>query len=387
MTTASSTIPLTGVPFPAAEYESRQQKVLEAMARAGLDALVVTAHGHLQYLTGYPGFGGYFAPFPFIITPGRKPTFVVREYEIDSVRADSCIDEIVGYTQQGDFGKVCADVLRQYGVQGRRVGFELGCWNIAPADVSAVQAHLPELKIVDATHLVASVAAVKSELELEAIREAATMTDLAVRTWQDSLREGVTEAEVHEKMEEEAKKAGGELRTRSLNLMFGDRTKLPHGFPKANPLNNNEPAMVELGGVKCGYAAPLVRGAVLGRHPEIESLHNLSVDALEAAIAVIKPGVTAGEVDEAGRRVLERAGRSSALRHRAGYQTGINWTERGNISLEPGAKDVLESGMTLHLPYILYGESGYLFGTSEHVLVTDTGTELLSGTPHTLYQA
>lgn len=59
-------IPLTGVPFPRYEYERRQLNVLAAVASAGLDALVVTAHGHLRYLSGYDGSGGYFAPFPLI---------------------------------------------------------------------------------------------------------------------------------------------------------------------------------------------------------------------------------------------------------------------------------------------------------------------------------
>ncbi|TIP01702.1 MAG: aminopeptidase P family protein, partial [Mesorhizobium sp.] len=50
MTTTSSAIPTTGLPFPRTEYERRQQSVFEAMERANLDALLVTAHGHLQYL-------------------------------------------------------------------------------------------------------------------------------------------------------------------------------------------------------------------------------------------------------------------------------------------------------------------------------------------------
>ncbi|MER9865369.1 hypothetical protein [Mesorhizobium sp. M0185] len=48
--TAVKSIPFTGAPFPKSEYERRQQKVLETVAQAELDALVVTAHGHLQYL-------------------------------------------------------------------------------------------------------------------------------------------------------------------------------------------------------------------------------------------------------------------------------------------------------------------------------------------------
>ncbi|MDE5446996.1 M24 family metallopeptidase [Bradyrhizobium sp. CSA207] len=378
-------IPFTGVPFPRSEYERRQENALAAVQRAGLDALLVTAHGHLRYLTGYHGYGAYFAPFPLILTPGRAPTFVVREFEVEGVRAESCIDEMVAYTEQYDFATVCADILRRYGLQGRRVGFELGCWNLAPNDLSALQVRLPDMKVVDATRLVASVAAVKSELELKTIRDAIAITDLAVRTFQNSLREGITEVEMSTILDAEVKKAGGELRP-ARTIVFGERTKLSHGSPMPHAMAKDQPAMIELGGWKYGYAVGLVRGAVLGDHSDAESLHDLSVEALEATIAAIKPGVTAGEVDAAGRNVIVRSGRQ-VLRHRVGYQTGIHWTERGNISLEPGAADIIEAGMTLHMPLILSGESGHLFGTSEHVLVTERGVEILSRTPHKLYRA
>lgn len=51
MDQTSAAIPLTGISFPRAEYERRQQKVLDAMADMRLDALLVTALGHARYLT------------------------------------------------------------------------------------------------------------------------------------------------------------------------------------------------------------------------------------------------------------------------------------------------------------------------------------------------
>lgn len=386
MTKNLSAIPLTGAPFPAAEYEQRRHRIFGALERAQLDGLVVTAKGHLEYLSGYDGRGGYFGPFPLILAPGRAPTFVVRKYDEDAVRAESCVEDVVPYTQQGEFAAVCADALRRHGLQGGRVGFELGCWNLAPADVAAVQSQLPDLKIVDASRLVASVAAVKTEMELEAMRASMSFTDVAVQTFQRSLRPGVTEIEVAAAVEAAVARAGGALRP-AYTLLFGARTRVPHGEPANHPLAANEPAFTEIGGSKHGYAAGLCRSAVVGRHAGVESLHALAEEALEAAIAVIRPRATAGAVDTAARRVIERSGRPQIFRHRAGYQTGIDWSERGNLSLEPDAADVLEAGMTLHLPIILFEEGQYGVGCSENVLVTARGAEILSSTPHTLYRA
>ena len=387
MLTKFSGIPLAAPPFLKSEYERRQKKVFEAMGRAKLDALLVTAHGHLRYLTGYDGMGGYFRPFPLILVPGRPPTYVVRDYEVNGVRAESCIDKVIGYVQQQDFAKVCADVLRGYGLQKKKIGFELGCWNLAPADVSELQAQLPDMKVVDATRLVSSVAAVKGELEIEAMRDAIAMTDVAIGTFQNSLGEGVTEADVAAAIHDEVRKAGGE-EVRVVSIGFGERTRLPHTKPMRHPIKNNEPAMIEVGGTKHAYAAGLVRSAVLGRHPETESLAHVSGGGARCRLAAIKPGATAGDVDAAGRKVIERSGRPQVFRHRTGYQTGAPWSERGNLSLEPAAADILEAGMTLHMPIILFStENEYLFGCSEQVLVTERGAEILSRTPHTLYRA
>ncbi|OSI76116.1 peptidase M24 [Bradyrhizobium canariense] len=385
MNEMSSAIPQTGVPFPPAEYERRQKKVLDAAATAGLDALLVTALGHARYLTGYYGGGSYFGPFPLILTPGHAPTYVVREYEAETVRAYSCVREIVPYTQERDFAKVCADILRQYGLQNKRIGLELRCWNITPSDVKKLEAELPGLTIVDATELVGSVAAVKSELELDAMRNAIAMTEVALSTFRETLRQDVTETEMSAAMQAAVRKAGGE-ELRVVSLVFGERTRLAHGLPADHPIGCNEPAVTEIGGTKFGYAAGLVRTAVIGRNPEVESLLSLSNEALDTAIDMIKPGVAAEEVDATVRKVIERSGRPRAFRNKTGYQTGIHWSERGNMDIVPGVKDVLKAGMTLHMPIMLFGERGHIIGCSDHLLVTERGAKSLTSTPRTLHR-
>ncbi|BCH12548.1 peptidase M24 (plasmid) [Mesorhizobium sp. 131-3-5] len=391
MTAEFATIPMTGVPFPRPEYERRQQRVLEKVQDAELDAIVVTAIGHLRYLTGYDGSGAYFRPFPLILVPGQLPIFLVREYDELAVRAYSCIDRIEVYRHQVDFGTTCAAVLRRCDLLNKRVGFELGCWNLAPSDVSAIQVQLPDMRIIDATRLVPAVAAVKSELELQCMRDAMRMTDLAVRTFQSSLLEGITEREVLERMSAaiaaDTSNTNGDIEMRLPTLLLGERTKLPHGPVTRHAIKNNEPAFFEVGFSKHGYAAGIVRSAVLGRHPETESTHALAEDVIEALVAAVKPGATAHEVDAAGRQVLKRSGRQNAFRQRTGYQTGINWSERGDLSLEPGAEDVLKPGMTLHMPNILCSENGFLIGTGAQVLVTERGAERLSTIPNTLHRA
>jgi Xaa-Pro dipeptidase len=382
--TAAPSIPATGAPFPPEEYARRQAAVLARVTTAGLDAIAVTAHSHLEYLSGYDGAGGYFGPFPLILAPGCPATYVVRRYDEDAVRAGSVVTEIIPYTHLADAPRVWADALRRLGLGRARLGLELDAWNLAPADVARLQAELPDLTIVDASRLVARVAAVKSPPEIEVMRRAMTLTEAAVDEFRAGIADGASELAVKDRIAAAVQRAGGSTIVSA--LLFGHRTALPHGQPSDHRLRRDEPAFIEVGAEVDGYVAGLCRTAVLGRHAGAERLHAVALEALEAGLAAIRPGARAGDIDAACRASIERAGRASAFRHRAGYQIGLMWNDRGNLSLEPDAEDAIEPWMTLHLPIILFERGEYGVGVSETVLVTGDGHEVLGRSDRTLHR-
>jgi Xaa-Pro aminopeptidase len=376
-------LPETALPFPKEEYQRRVAAVIAAFEDYGVDAVAATNKTSQEYLSGYDGSGSYFAPFPIIVTPGRPPTYIVRKFDEDAVRSCTWIEDIVPYWQERDQPRVWADVLRSHGLERARLGLELGTWNLAPADVSALAELLPGLQIIDVTRLIPRVAAIKSDLEIAAMRSAMEFTDIAVHSFQRGLSEGVSEAELADAVTHAVAQAGGEVRI--LTLLFGRRTALPHGRPSRYRLSPNSPAYTELGGISNGYVAGLCRSAVLGEHKRAANLHLVAEEMLAAVIDAMHPGAIAGDIDSVARGVLQRAGRSAAFRHRTGYQNGIDWLYRGNISLEPGSVDVLQPKMTFHMACILFEEAEIAVGCSQTVLITSTAAEPLSQTAPTLH--
>lgn len=136
------------------------------------------------------------------------------------------------------------------------------------------------MKITDATDVVRLIKAVKGDLELDVTRKAMPRTDLAIATFQDCLRDEITEAEMAAALSEKLNKAGGRLVMPV--LAFGERSKLPHGLPARHPIKNNEPPLIECGGAKSGYSVGVYRGAVVGRHPETEALHDVAPERLRS---------------------------------------------------------------------------------------------------------
>src|SRR5205814_518586 len=82
--------------------------------------------------------------------------------------------------------------------------------------------------------------------------------------------------------------------------------------------------LVELGACVSRYGGALMRTAVLGPpSADVQAMNDVVLRSLDAAIEAIKPGVTAGSVDQACRGVIEEAGFEAMFRKRTGYSVGV----------------------------------------------------------------
>ncbi len=133
-----------------------------------------------------------------------------------------------------------------------------------------------------------------------------------------------------------------------------------------------------------------MRTAVLGEpSSEIQSMCDVVLQALNAAIAAIRPGVAAGSVDQACRGVIEDAGMEAMFRKRTGYSMGVafapDWGEGHIVSLRKDDPTELVPGMVFHIPPALRAFQRLCVGLSESVLVTEAGCEVLTQLPRELH--
>jgi Xaa-Pro aminopeptidase len=360
--------------FSAAEYRRRWRAVEDALAERGLDAAAVTYRLHVEYLTGTEGSQFWVAPV--ILSPSAEPTFLVREFEADKVRALGAVERVATYFDREDAVESWARTLRELGLADARLGLELDNLDLTHHDVAELTRLLPGLEIADISDVLPRLMAVKSEEEITAMRASARRTDAAVVAFRESLGAGVSEDDVYEAMRRAVIAAGSpELRG---GPVFGSNSAIPHAEAEGVTLASGDVATTEASGYHLGYCAALCRSAVLGRNAEAEGLYEVARDAVEAAIGALLPGVTTGAVDGAARGVVEAAGRGASFRHRTGYANGLRANGRLNLSVKPHAADVVEAGMTFHLPVILFEPGRFSVGCSETVLVTATGAEPLS---------
>jgi Xaa-Pro aminopeptidase len=138
-----------------------------------------------------------------------------------------------------------------------------------------------------------------------------------------------------------------------------------------------------------GYFAQICRTLVAGKASTAQRrAFGIFVEALEAGIAAVRPGVRAADVARAENDVFRK--------HGLGEYTTSQWTRvRGHgMGLFADSKPhiledvntVLEPGMTLIVhPNTYHPEVGYIV-LGDAVVVTENGVEVLCATPRELFE-
>jgi Xaa-Pro dipeptidase len=371
------------------EYERRLRAVQRLALRGGLDAVIVTAQRHIQYLIG-TSCNSLSSPWPspLIVPVDGRPTYIVRRYDERRVAVQAPTIPIVSYF--GDEAvELWAGALQQHGLAAARVGFELDRADLTPVSVTRLRRMLPAMEFVDSSAFVNTVMDVKSSEELALLERIAALNAVGYSAFISSLVAGVSEQQVNHAVVGALMAAGSALP--HVEAVLGLNTGMPHaGYsPTASTLLEATPAFIEFSAEIAGYSSGLVRTALLGRDLEIERLHGIAERALAAVAASLRPGARGRDVDQAARTVVSDAGYGDSFRHRTGYSLNILWgpygASTGSVDLSPESDTVLEENMVFHTPINLFAGTRFGIGCSESWIVTSDGCRPLGSVPRTLH--
>jgi Xaa-Pro dipeptidase len=198
-----------------------------------------------------------------------------------------------------------------------------------------------------------------------------------------SLRAGQTELEVAASIAQITSEEGALLSFPPL-VQSGPNSALPHLMPGDRRLQPGDLVLLDFGAAIDGYKGDTTRMAVVGRPGSRElDLHRLVVEAHDAGIAAVRPGVTTGDVDAAARAVLVKAGLGDRFIHRVGHGLGLQVHE--DPSLDPGSRTVLEEGMTFTIEPGVYMPGWGGLRIEDDLVVTDAGARVLTAAPRELH--
>ena len=379
----------------------RLQRIRTEMAANDLDALVCRLPEHVVLFSGHWPLIGW----SFLVLPQTgRPTLIcpdcdgheadreaweadVQPFRFGVLDADNPHAAIASRLKDASNGKG----WRHIGFEGR---FETVAppWNAAepavPAGATAdmLEAVFGRDRLVDVSDLLNAQRACKTAGEADKLRLANTIASFGLGVFRERVNVGTSGIELVAAVESEillrgtgqdgAKRvrAFAQVATGNAETAIGHRPML---ISSARPLVDGELALLELAVVVDGFWSDRTRVHVAGRpNPRQEELHALVRNAQEAAVEAIRPGVTAGDVDEAARAVIRDGGMADAFIHVTGHGIGLRYHEPSPVLL-PNSPEVLHAGMVTSVEPGIYDESFGGVRIEDNILVTDTGAEVL----------
>ncbi len=351
-------------PIPA-PYRDRLGRLRAVLSRKKLDAYVVLSRPDQYWLTGFTGEDG-----GLIVTPRSVVALTDGRFRETAEREIPWARAVVRKTRGPD--TIVRELKRTRAV---RVGFDPDRTTVSMHD--EIRKDLRPAKLVKAARVVADLRVCKSAEEIERIREAVRCAESAFRAVCVWLQPGVTEQEVAARLVYEMAQRGSEGPSFPPIVAAGANGSLPHYSPGRVSIRANEPILIDWGARVGGYASDLTRVICLGSiPPRIGAIHEIVRTAQRAAVGAVRPGITAGQLDEVARAIIRKAGYGPQFAHSLGHGLGLDVHEaptlrsKSAVSLEPGMVVTIEPG--IYLP----GAGGVRL--EDDVLVTEQGHEVLS---------
>lgn len=379
--------------FPRTEYLRRLAAVKSEMARRHIDALVINNSSNITYLTGYTAKSSYVPQGLVVSMHEEEPTFILRRQDAPAAVHLTFLErgKIIGYSEAliGDPHKdgfdTIIDFINDRDVAKRGVGLELG--QLPAKSAEKFKARLPQARIVDCTNAVTWIRLIKSDLEISVMKEAAAIADAGIMCAAEVIRPGVREADVMAEIAATlARGANGKPGTDFASMYFcsSPRTGTPHIRWSDDIIRVGSQINLELGGVRHGYVAALMRTFSVGAPSDrLRRLHEAELAGLEMALKTVRPGATCSDVANAFYRTIEKQGFKKDSR--CGYAMGIDWTEP-TASLKDGDTTELKPNMTFHLMLGNWIEEDFGYVISETFRVTETGGEALTNAPRKIFE-
>ncbi len=373
----------------------RTAEFQHSLLEKGIDVAVVTDESTIAYLAGFWGYLSveFGRPTFLLVRPHEPPVVITPLMESEMIGAMTWVERVITWEDSGNnrWEKVLSQSL---GSQPGRIGIEA---SVIPAMVrNHLDAQFPSADIEDISAMLNAMRMIKSSEEIEVMKQAGQIAGAMMTAAENTLAEGVPEYEVAlAVIEAGTRKAAGFLTDlgweafvspmiHNLQIMqSGRNTSMVHRRAGVKRLQRGDPVyfcfcnMIQFKQYKLGFDRMFFIGEVT---PEAAQVQLAAIEAQQAAIAAIRPGVTAHCVAEAANEVYRERGFESG--YRTGRSIGMAYLE--SPELKTGDTTVLRSGMTFAVDggISIDGKLGGRIGDS--VVVTEDGCDYLTDYPRTI---
>jgi Xaa-Pro aminopeptidase len=350
------------------DYRRRRQSVLGRLPEPA-DGLLVVGVANVRYLTGFTGDSTW-------LLLSQTEAIALSDKRYAQQLAEECPDLTVRLRPVGgNLVELTAQVVQELGWQ------KLACPadHIPHADWEQLGDKLREVAVLPVRGLVEAERACKDPEEIASIRHAITVAERALLRWLETVRPSDTEKTLADRLELLLREEGAECGSFPVIVAADERAAHPHARARRKPIGDCEVVLVDWG-ADCGYKSDLTR-VFAGRtiSPRLRTAYQSVRQALERALAVLRPGIPACQVHETVLAALADCGFGEYFLHSTGHGIGLEVHEQP--ILRPGNEQPLQPGMVLTIEPGLYFPEWGGVRLEQDILITNDGCELLSQFP------
>ncbi len=350
------------------EHLQRIEKLQAAMAKAEIDAVFLYSSINRVYFTGLPTSNGL-----LLIEKQGAPVFYTdfRYMEVahrvltgmDIRKFKPAKEQLADYTAMAKSWKT--------------VGYE---GSLTVAQYLPLQEALANAKLTSVTTLLSTLRGVKSASEIVALRKSAKANDDLFAELLETFKPGMSEREM-------LRQFNMKLASRGLQPSFdpilcaGVNAVECHHTPDDTVLMPESELLIDMGVLVDGYCSDMTRTIYYGTPTaRFREIHDIVLEANQAAAAAIKPGMRCCDIDAVARGIIEKAGYGEYFDHSLGHSVGLEIHEMPSFAKT--CETVLEPGMVITNEPGIYIPGDVGVRIEDLIVVTETGCEVLSHTPH-----
>ncbi len=358
------------------DYSARQSKLIGI---TGVDAVALVPGANFTYFTG----------LDFELS--KRPTvalfsdeglaFIVPELEVPRIAQRPDLEpHLFVWNDKDGFAGAFAEAVKKLKLTSAPLGVDGLTMRVFEKDAFE---NAGATKIHNVGKNLLGIRAIKTPDEVELMRQACRMSETALHRLMTVVKAGMTEREIADMLTRYLMEAGCQSLAFDTHVQTGENSALPHGTVTNRVLGKDEYLLIDYGGRFNDYPADITRTFCLGTPTEqMREIYDIVLEANRAATAVAKAGVTCGEVDNAAREVITKAGYGEYFTHRTGHGLGLEIHELPQIA--SNIEDVLEVGMVFTIEPGIYISGLGGVRIEDNIYITENGAEVLTHFPRRL---
>ncbi len=376
--------------FPYEEFTTRLHKTRTSMLARGLDVLILHSAPNIYYLCGHHSLNLW--DYQCLIVPlEEQPIMVLWQFEHGRFEASGYLAELELYETHADPIQATRNALASRGLLRGTIGIEAQSRYLVPKLHDELRDALVGATVVNGSGLVDNVRNIKSDLEIDILLEAASITDEAIAFGFEVTSIGVTDSEIASAVACDLIENGSQGFSVYPIVSAGYRSGIPHNSNIGYVIADGDPVFIECSPSYYWYHAPLMRTAVVGSiDSKIQKFADLEREVVFTMLDVARTGALASDVARAAESLIAPI-RDEVLFHEVyGYPVGIGfpptWAEESGFAIVTTNHRPLEAGMVFHIPMTLRVNGQFGVGLSETFIVNEQGApDTLSDIPLLLH--